>query len=49
MVVFFILLSAIPLQAAAMWTHTETSWLDWLVLAFLAILVVAHVGSKVPE
>ena len=49
MAVFFVLLSAIPTQVAAMWLHPNNTWVDWMVLAFLVVLGWAHVDTKVPD
>jgi hypothetical protein len=49
LVVFFVLLTAIPLQAGIMWARPSTDWLDWFLLALLIVLGWAHIGTKAPE
>jgi membrane protein YdbS with pleckstrin-like domain len=47
--VTLVLISAIPMQAAALWIHSENSWIDWAVMASLIILGWAHLDSKTPN
>lgn len=49
MFVTFVLLSAIPMQAAALWVHPTNTLLDWLVMASLLALGMAHIDAKRPD
>jgi len=48
-VVTLVLVCAIPLQAIAMWTRNENSWLDWLVLGALLLVGFAHIEGPPPD
>ncbi|MDQ2763241.1 MAG: hypothetical protein M3Y22_07025 [Pseudomonadota bacterium] len=48
-VVTFILLAAIPVQGAIMWTRPHIDGFDWLMLVFLLVLGWAHIDTPVPD
>lgn len=45
----FAVLSAVPLQAGAIWVHPVNSWVDWGVLVLLCLIAWAHIDGARPD